>query len=49
MPTSRPLGCSPVGLKLADKGISDELDALLQKLAWETVTGYEMSGVKEKK
>ena len=42
-------GRSPVGLKLEEKGMSEELAALLQKIAWETVTGYEMSGVKEKK
>lgn len=42
-------GRSPVGLKVEEKGMSEELAALLQKLAWETVTGYEMSGVKEKK
>ncbi len=39
-------GRSPVGLKVAEKGISEELNALLQKIAWETVTGYPMSGVK---
>lgn len=41
-------GRSPIGLKLKDPAISDELDALLQRLAWETVTAYPFSGVKEK-
>lgn len=39
-------GRSPVGLKVEEKGVSDELNTLLQKIAWETVTGYPMSGVK---
>jgi hypothetical protein len=39
-------GRSPVGLKVNEKGISDELNALLQQIAWETVTTYPMSGVK---
>ncbi len=42
-------GRNPVGLKVKDPAISEELDALLQKIAWETVTGYAMSGVREKK
>jgi hypothetical protein len=42
-------GRSPVGLKLADKVVSDELNALLQQIAWETVTGYPMSGVMAQK
>jgi hypothetical protein len=41
-------GRSPVGLKVEDKDISSELAALLQKIAWETVTAYPMSGVKAK-
>lgn len=39
-------GRSPVGLKVPDAGLSDELQAALQKIAWETVTSYPMSGVK---
>lgn len=39
-------GRSPVGLKVDEKDVSDELNTLLQKLAWETVTGYAHSGVK---
>lgn len=42
-------GRSPVGLKTTDQGISEELNALLQKIAWETVTAYPMSGVKAPK
>jgi hypothetical protein len=42
-------GRSPVGLKVSDPAISDELNELLQKVAWETVTEYPMSGVKAKK
>src|SRR5262249_27402669 len=39
-------GCSPVGLRMTEKGISDELNAVLQQIAWETVTAYPMSGLK---
>jgi hypothetical protein len=39
-------GRSPVGIKLSEDGVSDELNALLQQLAWETVTEYSWSGVK---
>ena len=42
-------GRSPVGLKTNDPGISEELNALLQKIAWETVTAYPLSGVKAPK
>lgn len=42
-------GRSPVGLKVAEAGVSDELNTLLQQIAWETVTGYPMSGVKAPK
>lgn len=42
-------GRSPVGLKVKESGLSDELNALLQKIAWETATGYPMSGVKAAK
>jgi hypothetical protein len=41
-------GRSPVGLKVKDAGLSEELDTLLQRIAWETVTAYPMSGVKAK-
>ncbi|MFN4260945.1 MAG: hypothetical protein ACK4RK_16755 [Gemmataceae bacterium] len=42
-------GRSPVGLKVNEKEVNTELNALLQRLAWETVTGYPMSGVKGEK
>jgi len=42
-------GRSPVGLKLEEKGISPELNALLQQIAWDTVSAYAMSGVKAAK
>jgi hypothetical protein len=38
-------GRSPVGLKVYEQ-IGDELNGLLQRVAWETVTAYPMSGVK---
>jgi len=38
---------SPVGLKLEMKNITDEHHAILQKLAWETVSQYPHAGVKE--
>jgi hypothetical protein len=41
-------GQSPVNPKIKDAAVSPELDALLQKIAWETVTAYPMSGVKAK-
>lgn len=39
-------GRSPIGIPMSDTGISDELNALLQRIAWETVTAYPPSGVK---
>ncbi len=42
-------GRSPVGLKVSEKDVSDELNALLQRIAWETVTAYPMSGVEAPK
>ena len=39
-------GKSPVGLPAGDDSLGEELNALLQKLAWETVTTYPHSGVK---
>ncbi len=36
---------SPVGLKLSERSVSTEQDAILQKLAWETVSKYPYSGV----
>jgi hypothetical protein len=42
-------GRSPVGLKVSEPGISEELNSLLQRIAWETVTAYPMSGVKAAK
>lgn len=42
-------GRSPVGLKVSEKDVSDELNTLLQQIAWETVTAYPLSGVKAPK
>jgi hypothetical protein len=42
-------GRSPVGLKLPEPGVSDELHVLLQQIAWDTVRAYPMSGVKASK
>ncbi len=42
-------GKSPVGLKVTEMGITPELNALLQQIAWDTVTAYPMSGVKASK
>lgn len=42
-------GVSPVGLKVSNAALdklSPELDPLLRQIAWETVTGYPLSGVK---
>lgn len=36
---------SPVGLKVQRSGLDDEQHAILQKLAWETVSSYPYSGV----
>ncbi len=36
---------SPVGLKIPGKSISPEQHEILQKLAWDTVSGYSHSGV----
>lgn len=36
---------SPVGLKVTRTGLTDEQHAILQKLAWETVSAYPYSGV----
>lgn len=38
---------SPVGLKLEIKDITDEQHAILQKLAWETVSQYPHAGLKK--
>ncbi len=37
---------SPVGLKLAAPGLDDAQQAILQEIAWNTVSGYALSGVK---
>jgi hypothetical protein len=42
-------GRSPVGLQVKEPNISSELHALLQRIAWDTVSTYPMSGVKAKK
>lgn len=45
-------GVSPVGLKVPNAALdklSPELDPLLRQIAWETVTGYPLSGVKATK
>ena len=36
---------SPVGLKIQERSVNDEQHAILQKLAWETVTKYPYAGV----
>lgn len=36
---------SPVGLKIEERSVNDEQHAILQKLAWETVSKYPYSGV----
>ena len=40
---------SPGGLKIRAKGIDDAQHTILQKLAWETVSGYSHSGVAKMK
>ena len=42
-------GQSPVGLRVNEPAISPELHELLQRIAWETVSSYPMSGVAVKK
>ena len=37
-------GKSPVGLDVREPAISAELHALLQRIAWDTVSTYPMSG-----
>jgi len=37
---------SPEGLTLMEPGVTDEQHAILQKIAWETVSKYDHSGVK---
>jgi hypothetical protein len=37
---------SPVGLKIDERSVNDEQHAILQKLAWETVSAYPYAGVK---
>ena len=44
-----PTGRSPVGLRLTMPGVSDDLDGLLQRIAWDTVTAYPLSGVQAPK
>jgi hypothetical protein len=39
-------GRSPIGLPVKEPGINAQLHELLQRIAWETVTAYPMSGVK---
>jgi hypothetical protein len=39
-------GRSPRGIKVSENGVSDELNAMLQQIAWETVTTYPLSGVR---
>jgi len=41
-------GRTPIGLKMSETGVSDELNELLQQIAWETVTAYPLSGVKSR-
>ncbi|MBI3822922.1 MAG: hypothetical protein HY289_09640 [Planctomycetes bacterium] len=42
-------GRSPVGIDVKEPAISAELNTLLQRIAWETVSSYAMSGVTAKK
>ena len=42
-------GRSPVGLQVKEPAISAELHDLLQRIAWDTVSAYPMSGVTAKK
>lgn len=42
-------GRSPVGLKVKEASLGVELHDLLQRIAWDTVTAYPMSGVAAKK
>ncbi|MFO0965052.1 MAG: hypothetical protein U0793_05625 [Gemmataceae bacterium] len=42
-------GRSPVGLSVKDAAIGEELRDLLQRIAWDTVSAYPMSGVTAKK
>jgi len=42
-------GRSPIGLRVNEPAISAELHDLLQRIAWDTVTAYPMSGVAAKK
>jgi hypothetical protein len=42
-------GRSPVGLPVREPAISAELHELLQRIAWDTVSTYPMSGVTAKK
>ncbi len=39
---------SPVGMKLQAKGVSEAQHAILQNIAWKTVSGYSHSGVMAK-
>ncbi len=40
-------GKSPLGLKLDERGVSDDQHAILQRIAWETVSQYERAGIKK--
>ncbi len=40
---------SPVGLKLAERGLDDAQHALLQQIAWETVSKYPYAGIVSEK
>ena len=42
-------GRSPVGLRVKEPAVGAELHDLLQRVAWDTVSGYPMSGVTAKK
>jgi hypothetical protein len=42
-------GRSPVGLAVQEPAVSVELHALLQRIAWDTVRAYPLSGVTAKK
>ena len=40
---------SPVGLKLAERGVDDVQHAILQQIAWETVSKYSYAGIASEK
>ncbi len=39
---------TPEGMKLTEPGVDDAQHAILQRIAWETVSNYRYSGVEKK-